>query len=275
MVQSASKATLPANEDVLLRDDRGAIALLTLNRPQTRNTLSDAMLAALQAQIDDIAASRRIRAVVLTGNGPAFCAGHDLKEMTGHRADPDRGRAHFADIMGRCAAVMQSIMACPKPVIAAVNGTATAAGCQLVASCDLAVASNAARFCTPGVNIGLFCSSPMVALTRNVGRKQAMEMLLLGEMIDAEQARDFGLVNRVAAPDRVLPEVLGLAETIAAKPAATVAAGKALFQRQLELPVAEAYEAAAETMVASMLHDDAIEGIGAFIDKRAPDWRQD
>ncbi len=275
MVQSASTATLPANEDVLLRDDRGSIALLTLNRPQTRNTLSDAMLAALQAQIDDIAASKRIRAVVLTGNGPAFCAGHDLKEMTGHRADPDHGRAHFADIMGRCAAVMQSVMACPKPVIAAVNGIATAAGCQLVASCDLAVASETAKFCTPGVNIGLFCSSPMVALTRNVGRKQAMEMLLLGEMIDAQQARDFGLVNRVVAPEQVLPEALELAETIAAKPAATVATGKALFLRQLELPVAEAYKAAAETMVASMLHDDAVEGIGAFIDKRRPDWRQD
>lgn len=272
MADAAQSTPAPANEDILLRDDRGSIACLTLNRPQTRNCLSDAMLAALQAQFDDITASRELRAVVLTGNGPVFCAGHDLKEMTSHRVDADRGEAHFTDIMQRCAALMQSVMLCPKPVIAAVNGTATAAGCQLVASCDLAVASETAKFCTPGVNIGLFCSSPMVALTRNIGRKQAMEMLLLGEMIGAEDGLRFGLVNRVVPGNQVLPQALHFAERIAAKPAATVATGKQLFQRQLERPVAEAYKEAAEVMVSNMLHPDSVEGIGAFLDKRKPHW---
>ena len=185
---------------VLVREDKDAIAILTLNRPEARNSLSEAMLAALTATLGDLAADRGVRAVVLAANGPAFSAGHDLKELTAHRADADRGRAYFRQIMDTCSAMMQAIVHLPQPVIAAVQGPASAAGCQLVATCDLAVASAAARFATPGVNIGLFCSTPMVALSRNLARKHAMEMLLTGEMISADEALRFGLVNRVVAP---------------------------------------------------------------------------
>lgn len=263
------------NEDVLLRQDDDAVVRLTLNRPAVRNSLSLALLESLNAAFDDITSSPRVRAVVIAASGPAFCAGHDLKELTAHRSDADGGRGHFTAVMHACAALMQKIVYGPKPVIAAVNGVATAAGCQLVASCDLAVASREAAFCTPGVNIGLFCSSPMVALTRTVGRKQAMEMLLLGEMIDAETARAGGLVNRIVDPDRVVAEAMAMARAIAGKPAATVAQGKQSFQRQLDLPLSQAYEAAAQAMVDAMLHRESLEGIGAFLDKRPPDWHQD
>jgi enoyl-CoA hydratase/carnithine racemase len=243
-----------------------------MQRPEARNALSEAMLACLLAALDRAATDRGVHAVVLAAEGPAYCAGHDLKELSARRSDPDRGRAYFADIMGRCAEVMQAIVACPKPVIAAVQGIATAAGCQLVATCDLAVASEQARFATPGVNIGLFCSTPMVALSRNLSRKHAMEMLLLGEMMDAEQARGFGLVNRVVAHGEERAVALAMAERIASKSPLTVAIGKQAFQRQLELPLAEAYVAMAETMVDNMLARDAEEGIGAILEKRMPTW---
>src|SRR6185369_3832730 len=197
---------------------------------------------------------------------------HDLKEFTAHRDDADRGRAYHAKLMRQCADMMRSIVCCPKPVVAAVQGTATAAGCQLVATCDLAVAAQEATFCTPGVNIGLFCSTPMVALSRNVPRKRAMEMLLLGELLPARAAAEYGLVNRVVTADKLLDETLGLARLIASKPATTLAIGKEAFYRQIEMPLAEAYDYAAGVMVTNMLHAEAKEGIGAFIDKRPPDW---
>jgi enoyl-CoA hydratase/carnithine racemase len=248
------------------------VAVLTLNRPEARNSLSEAMLGALDRELETIAANREIRAVILAANGPAFSAGHDLKELTAHRNDPDRGRAFFKLIMVMCSNIMQRIVALPQPVIAAVQGTATAAGCQLVASCDLAVTSSAAKFATPGVNIGLFCSTPMVALSRNVSRKHAMEMLLTGDMISAEEAARFGLVNRVVPPGSEREEALKLARQISAKSAATVKIGKEAFYQQLEMSLAEAYRYAAEVMVENMMARDAEEGISAFIEKRAPNW---
>ena len=251
---------------------RPGVLILTLARPESRNGLSEAMLRALQKGIGEAAADRDVRAVIIAAKGPAFCAGHDLRELTSRRSDADGGRAYYAMIMGLCATVMQSIVRCPKPVIAAVQGTATAAGCQLVATCDLAVASSAAKFCTPGVDIGLFCSTPMVALTRNVPRKRAMEMLLLGEMVPAEKAAEYGLVNRVVAPGEVTDAALELAAKIGRKPPTTLAIGKETFYRQIDMPLAEAYEHAAAVMVQNMLHAEAEEGICAFLEKRPPDW---
>lgn len=256
----------------LASERHGAVLLLTLNRPEARNPLSEAMIAALTAAIDGAARETAVAAIVLAANGPAFCAGHDLKEMTSRRTDADRGRAYFCEVMMRCAAMMQAIVACPKPVIAAIQGVASAAGCQLVATCDLAVASTSARFSTPGVNIGLFCSTPMVALSRNVSRKAAMEMLLLGEMLDAAGARDFGLVNRVVPVGQERAEALRMAGIIATKSPFTVRLGKEAFYRQLEMPLADAYAYASEVMVENMLARDAAEGIGAFIEKRQPTW---
>ena len=258
----------------LLIERRKGVLLLTLARPDRRNSLSEAMLHALQTAIADAGADLEVRAVVLAAEGPVFCAGHDLKELTAHRADADRGRGFTEKLMRLCSTVMQAILKCPKPVIAAVQGTASAAGCQLVATCDLAVASEDALFCTPGVNIGLFCSTPMVALTRNVSRKRAMEMLLLGEMLPAREAAEYGLVNRVVAPDKVLDEALALAALIASKPPVTVATGKAAFYKQIEMPLAEAYDYAAGVMVENMLHAESKEGIGAFLEKRPADWKQ-
>ncbi|MGD9830354.1 MAG: enoyl-CoA hydratase [Hyphomicrobiaceae bacterium] len=258
----------------LLVTRTGKATVFTLNRPEARNALSEAMLDALADALAAVAGDDATRVVVLSAAGSVFCAGHDLKELSARRTDADAGRAYFADIMSRCAGVMQAIVRLPKPVIAAVAGTATAAGCQLVASCDLVVAGQGARFCTPGVNIGLFCSTPMVALTRNMPRKRAMEMLLTGDMLEADAAADYGLVNRVVPDDRVLDEALAMARRIAGKPAATVAIGKEAFYRQLELPLAEAYAYASEVMVTNMLHADAREGIGAFLEKRQPDWER-
>ncbi|MCO5092873.1 enoyl-CoA hydratase [Bosea sp. (in: a-proteobacteria)] len=258
----------------LLRSDAGGIATLTLNRPQARNPLSEAMLTALGEAFSAIAADRAVKAVILAAAGPVFSAGHDLKEMTAHRADPDRGRAYFADILGRCSAVMQQITALPQPVIAAVEGTATAAGCQLVASCDLAVAGEAARFCTPGVHIGLFCSTPMVALSRNLSAKHALEMLLTGEMVPATEALRIGLVNRVVPAGEALAEARRLAGVIAAKAPATVRLGKRAFYEQREMGLKAAYDHAAAVMVENMLARDAEEGIGAFMEKRAPVWEE-
>ncbi len=260
------------NVPVLLREDAGPVTVLTLNRPSARNALSESLLAALTEAFAALAADRGIRAVVLAASGPAFCAGHDLKELTARRGDPDGGRAYFRQIMTRCSAMMQAIVALPQPVVASVQGVATAAGCQLVATCDLAVASSAAAFATPGVDIGLFCSTPMVALSRNVARKHAMEMLLTGELASAADAARMGLVNRVVEPGAEREAALALAHKIAAKSAHAVGLGKAAFYRQLELPLAEAYDFAAETMTQNMMARDAEEGICAFIEKRLPKW---
>ena len=262
----------PVSVPVLLREDQDAIAVLVLNRPQARNSLSESLIAALTENLAAIAGDRRIRAVVLAANGPAFSAGHDMKEMTARRRDADRGQAYFKQLMDACSAMMQAIVRLPQPVIACVQGPASAAGCQLVASCDLAVASSAAKLATPGVNIGLFCSTPMVALSRNVARKHAMEMLLTGELIDAHEAQRIGLINRVVAPGSERHAALALARQIAAKSTLTVKIGKEAFYRQLEMPLAEAYRYAADVMVENMLARDAEEGIGAFIEKRTPTW---
>ncbi len=260
------------NDNLLLREDRGPVAVLTLNRPEARNSLSAEMIAALHSTVAEIGSADAIRAVVVTGAGSAFSSGHDLKEMTAHRNDPDRGRSFFAKTLAGCSEMMLSIVRCPKPVIAAVNGIATAAGCQLVASCDLAVASEDARFATPGVNIGLFCSTPMVALSCNVSRKAAMEMLLLGEMVSAKEAKALGLVNRVVAADRVVNAAIELGREIAEKPKRTLKIGKEAFYRQLDMSLEDAYAYASGVMVENMLDAEAEEGIGAFIEKREPRW---
>jgi enoyl-CoA hydratase/carnithine racemase len=270
--QTASAAKTAASSLILLREDIGGVAVLTLNHPQTRNSLSEEMLEALGDAFTAIAHDKSVRAVVLAANGPAFSAGHDLKEFNNHRSDEDRGRAYFKHIMTTCSVMMQQIVALPQPVIAAVQAPATAAGCQLVASCDLAVASRAAKFATPGVNIGLFCSTPMVALSRNVSRKHAMEMLLSGDMITAEHAARIGLVNFVVEAGSEREEALKLAQKIAMRSTLTVKIGKEAFYRQIEMPLAEAYKYAAEVMVENMLARDAEEGIDAFIEKRAPKW---
>jgi enoyl-CoA hydratase/carnithine racemase len=261
-----------ANAPVLLRGDIDGIALLSLNRPQQRNTLSESMLTALAGEFASIAADDKVRAVVLSHNGPAFSAGHDMKEMTAHRNAPDRGRAYFKALMEQCSALMMSIRKVPQPVIAAVEGVAAAAGCQLVASCDLAVASETAKFSTPGVHIGLFCSTPMVALSRNVSNKHAMEMLLTGDMVSAEDAYRIGLVNRVTPAGKASEVALDLARQIASKSMLTVKLGKEAFYRQRELNLADAYKLTIDVMVENMLAHDAEEGIGAFIDKRDPNW---
>jgi enoyl-CoA hydratase/carnithine racemase len=249
----------------------GHITTLTLNRPQSRNALSLSMIAALSEALDVIAAQEETRVVILQADGPAFCAGHDLKELTAHRDDSDRGRAFFDETMRACSALMQKIVSLYRPVIAAVDEMATAAGCQLVASCDLAVAGPRARFCTPGVDIGLFCSTPAVALSRNVAGKHAMEMLLTGTPISAEAALRIGLVNRVSA-DGARTGTQTLAGLIAQKSPQAISFGKQTFYAQREQRLAEAYEMAGAVMVENMLSDAAIEGIDAFLGKRAPVW---
>ena len=261
------------SQAILLCEEIGPIATLTLNRPEARNSLSEAMLSALGNALDEISASRNIKVVILAANGPVYCAGHDIREMQGHREDSDGGKKFFSDMFDACSSVMQKVVQCPKPIIAAVEGTATAAGCQLVATCDLAVASTEAKFCTPGVHIGLFCSTPAVAVARNIGRKRAMEMLLLGEMIDAEDACAYGLVNRVVVKDKVLPKAMELAETIASKSMAANAIGKKTFYNQINAPLEEAYTCASKAMVENMMIEDANEGLDAFLEKRPPNWR--
>ncbi len=258
---------------LLVARPQAGVVVLTMNRAAARNSLSLTMIDALHLAVVELGKETGVAAIVLAADGPVFCAGHDLKELTAHRADTDGGHAFFADTMTRCSAMMQAIVACPKPVIAAVQGTATAAGCQLVATCDLAAAADTAQFCTPGVNIGLFCSTPMVALSRNVGRKRAMEMLLLGEMLPATDAATYGLVNRVVPQDRVMAEALALAGKIAEKSPATVAIGKAAFYAQAEMPLKEAYAYASKVMTQNMMAQDAEEGIGAFLEKRKPEWK--
>ncbi len=264
---TAAAAAIDADPPVLRETDAG-VATLTLNRPQARNALSRPVMAALHAALDAAGRDPAVRVVVIRGAGPGFCAGHDLKEL---RSVTDPGE--MLDLFRRCAALMQAIVALPRPVIAQVHGVATAAGCQLVATCDLAVAADTARFATPGVNIGLFCSTPMVALTRAVGPKAAMEMLLTGEMLDAAAAVRIGLVNRAVPEGDLDGAVADLARSIAAKSAHTVAIGKAAFHRQREMDLASAYAHTAEVMAANMQAADAAEGIDAFLGKRAPVWR--
>lgn len=253
--------------DILLRHDRDNIATLTLNRPAARNALSMALMESLDAALADIGQDHAVKAVIIAANGPAFCAGHDLREV---RATPTR--AAYEAVFALCSRLMQRIVRLPKPVIAQVHGVATAAGCQLVASADLAVAADTARFATPGVDIGLFCSTPMVALSRAVGRKPAMEMLLTGEMIPAARARGLGLVNRVVPETELAAATWALAAQIAAKSPLTVAIGKEAFYRQAEMGLSDAYTYASEVMTRNMLARDAAEGIDAFLDKRQPQW---
>jgi enoyl-CoA hydratase/carnithine racemase len=263
----------PDRQAVSVETVAPGVALLTLDRPDKRNALSRDTIAALHEHIDRLGRDASIAAIVLSANGPAFSSGHDLKELTARRGDADGGEAFFKATLSACADMMLAIVACPKPVIAAVEGIATAAGCQLVATCDLAVAGAEAGFATPGVDIGLFCSTPMVALSRNVARKHAMEMLLLGKKIEAEDALRFGLVNRVVTAGRARDEAVDLARTIASKSKATVAIGKQAFYRQADMALADAYAYASEVMVANTLADDACEGMSAFLEKRPPKWK--
>lgn len=259
-------------DNLLTRTDEGGIATLTLNDPGRLNALSDAMIAALSAEFDRLAADRATRVVILRGEGRAFCAGHDLKEMQAARQAPDGGAAAFTDLFARCAAMMQKIPALPQPVIAQAHGIATAAGCQLAASCDLVVAAEGTRFGVNGVNIGLFCSTPMVALTRKVAPGIAFEMLTTGEFIDAARAREVGLVNRVAPPDGLEQTTRQLAETLAAKLNPALRIGKRAFYDQIGLSLADAYAHTGKVMVENMLYRDTDEGISAFLEKRKPDW---
>ena len=255
-------------EPVLLRRDEDGIAFLTMNRPTARNALSVALMTALQDAVDAIAGDAKIKVVVIAGAGPGFCAGHDLREM---RANP--GRQHYEALFAQCSRLMTSIVKLPKPVIARVHGIAAAAGCQLVATCDLAVAASDARFAVNGINVGLFCSTPMVALSRAVGRKPALEMLLTGDFVDAPRAREIGLVNRVAAPEKLDDEVLALARHIAGKLTVAVAIGKEAFYRQAELGLEDAYAYTGQVMTRNMMAKETEAGIDAFLDKRPPPWQ--
>jgi enoyl-CoA hydratase/carnithine racemase len=257
-------------EPLVLQQHREGVAILTLNRPARYNALSEEMLAALQSRLAALASDSSVRVVVMGGAGKAFCAGHDLKQM---KANPSL--EYYQRLFDDCSRLMMQIQALPQPVIARVHGVATAAGCQLVAMCDLAVAADDARFAVSGINVGLFCSTPSVALSRNVGRKAAFEMLVTGEFIDAATAVRRGLINRCVPADRLDQEINGLAAAIVAKPPSVVAAGKALFYRQLELGVESAYRLAGQAMAYNMIDDVAQEGVGAFIEKRTPNWSPD
>ncbi|MEL6583114.1 MAG: enoyl-CoA hydratase [Pseudomonadota bacterium] len=261
-------------DQILLRDDAGGVATLTLNMPSKLNPLSEAMLTALQSEFDVLMSDRSTRAVILRGAGKAFCAGHDLREMTAGRQAEDGGRAYFNALFAQCARMMTSIRRLPQPVIAQVHGIATAAGCQLVATCDMAVAAETARFGVNGVNIGLFCSTPMVALSRNIPTKQAFELLTTGEFLPADRAQDLGLVNRVVPEAELETATRTLAEQVAAKLGVAVKIGKQAFYEQLEMPLDAAYAHTGRVMAENMLHRDTEEGIAAFLEKRDPTWEQ-
>ena len=273
MNAAAPAVTAAKAVDPVLRREHDGVAVVTLNRPARRNSLSRAMIDALVDALAAIGRDTAVRVAIIAAEGPAFCAGHDLAELTAHRADADGGTAFFTALFDRSAELMKAIVHLPQPVIACVQGAATAAGCQLVASCDLAVASAAATFATPGVNIGLFCSSPMVALSRNVARKHAMEMLLTGEKVSAADAHRIGLVNRVTPAGEERAEAMRLARRIASGSAASIRLGKPAFYAQLEMNFAAAYDHASRVMVENMLIADAKEGIGAFLAKRPPKWK--
>jgi enoyl-CoA hydratase/carnithine racemase len=271
-LSAAATARIHPSDPVLRRETEGAVAVLTLSRPASRNSLSEALLTELIDALTSLGRDTSIRAVIIAAEGPSFCSGHDLRELIERRADPDGGRGFFTMLWDLCSTMMMSVVRLPQPVIACVQGAASAAGCQLVASCDLAVAAADATFATPGVNIGLFCSSPMVALSRNVARKNALEMLLTGETVSAADALRIGLVNRVAPPGEERTDAMRLAHRIASKSAAAIRTGKQAFYAQLEMGVADAYDYATRVMVENMLDADAKEGIGAFLAKRPPQW---
>jgi len=259
---------------LVLRQLNDGLLRLTLNNPPA-NALSIAVMETLMGELQAAGEDAAVRVVIIASTGNVFCAGHDLKELTAHRADADDGVAFFEESFALAADLMLEIARLPKPVIAEIDGLATAAGCQLVSSCDLAICTDTATFCTPGVNIGLFCSTPMVAISRAAHRKQAMEMLLTGETIDASTAKDFGLVNRIVPKQYLTQVVTKYASVIASKSPEAIRIGKEAFYRQLEMPIEEAYSFAAKTMVDSMLTADAEEGIGAFLDKRMPVWPEE
>jgi enoyl-CoA hydratase/carnithine racemase len=267
---AAVKIKTADHQPELLRADHQGVTTITLNRPDARNALSWSMMQALLAMLAGIKSDPSVKAVIIAGAGPGFCSGHDLKEL---QANKNHGQ-HKATFE-LCSTLMQAIVTLPQPVIARVHGVATAAGCQLVASCDLAVAATVARFATPGVNLGLFCSTPMVALSRNVGRKAAMEMLLLGETIDAEKARDFGLISHVVPLERLEAATLEIATKIVKKSPRVIANGKEAFYRQLEMNLSDAYAYTSEVMARNVVKPDAVEGIGAFLEKRDPNWRDE
>ena len=267
MNETLATGMVKSDTEILLRRDEDGVAFLTLNRPRQFNALSGALLSALGQALDAIAKDESVRVVVITGAGAAFCAGHDLKEMRALAS-----QAEVEALFAQCSATMQKLIALPQPVIAAVNGLATAAGCQLVAQCDLAVASRDARFAVSGINLGLFCSTPAVALSRNLGRKRAAEMLFTGEFIDADTALDWGLVNRVSPADRVMETVREVANVLLAKPRDALATGKALFYRQLETGIATAYADASRPIACNFAAPSAREGVAAFLEKRPPNW---
>ena len=262
-------------ENILLRSDQKEIAILTLNSPKNLNALSEAMLDALKTNLEEIQRSKKIKAVIIRAAGKAFCPGHDLREMQAKRdLENDGGRAYFEDLLSRCTHVMKLIRELPQPVIAEIQGVAAAAGCQLVATCDIAVASEEASFGVNGVNIGLFCSTPMVAVSRNISRKKIMEMLLTGEKLSANEAVQFGLINKCVPLERLHADTLNLAKLIASKPTSTVKIGKEAFYKQVEMSLDDAYNYTSEVMAINMMEIDAHEGISAFLDKRTPSWNE-
>ena len=262
------------DDSILLEEFIGnGLYRLTLNDTKKRNALSEEMMAKVKSSLTDATDNKSIRVIIIAGNGPAFCSGHDLKQMTAGRDNDDQGLTYFKKVFASCSELMQMIVEHPKPIIAEVSGVAAAAGCQLVACCDLAVAGKSARFITPGVNIGLFCSTPMVALSRNVSNKAAMEMLLTGEMVSADKAEHIGLINRVTDDADLKQETTALAELIASKSSLTLKIGKEAFYKQKDMPLSEAYDFASKAMVDNMLEHDAKEGIGSFLEKRKPKWQ--
>lgn len=267
-MDAENTAKLNADETVLLRADEGGIATLTLNRPKAFNALSEELLAALQMQLETISNDSSVRVVVIEGSGDAFCAGHDLKQM---RANPSR--EYYDALFNTCSQFMLTLMRIPQPVIAKVHGIATAAGCQLVGTCDLAIASEEAKFATSGINYGLFCSTPAVAVSRNIHRKKAAELLFTGQFIDARTAESFGLINKAVPAKQLNAEVIQMANLIIRKSAVAVSTGKRMLYRQIEMGIDDAYKFAAETMACNMMAFDAGEGIDAFIEKRSPTWK--
>lgn len=272
-IQTTTKSVSGTSEKILLRERRDSVYILKLNHPETRNALSEQMIAEIDRALVVVKVWLEVKAVIIAGTGPVFCSGHDLKDIKQHREDGDGGKGHYKKLLAQCTRLMNTIMTYPKPIIAAVQGTATAAGVQLVSSCDLAIAGQSARFCTPGVNIGFFCSTPAVPLSRTVSRKHAMEMLLTGEMFSAARVAEMGLVNRVVPDDKVIDEAVALGSVIAKRSPSAIAMGKAGFYAQADMPMTEAYVHAQEVMVENMLTEDAAEGVAAFLGKREPQWK--
>ena len=265
------------DENQILEIDKTSegILRLLLNDPKNKNALSDKMIVQLKEQLSKASTDNSIKVIVIAAVGGVFCSGHNLKELTDARSNEDDGKSYFLDLFNLCSSLMQMIISCSKPVIAEINGIATAAGCQLVASCDLAIASEASKFATPGVNIGLFCSTPMVALSRNVNKKDSMKMLLTGDMIDAAEAKRISLINDYVSAEKLNDSVMSLAKKIANKPLSTVKIGKEAFYRQYEMSLTEAYEFTSKVMTDNSLSEDAVEGIASFLEKRNPVWKDD